>query len=489
MSTIVCTRMLSPKCISSIGNNACRLLPNVSLYSIPTLNSKLQLSEHSMIAPQIQNVRNISLSSIRLKEVFQRNKPHLNIGTIGHVDHGKTTLTAAITKVLAEKKLAKYKDYASIDNAPEERNRGITINVAHLEYETDKRHYSHTDCPGHADFIKNMITGASQMDGCILVVGATDGCMPQTKEHILLVKQLGVRDIVVYINKVDAADEEMVELVEMEIRELLTEMGFNGDEISVIKGSALCTVEDKNPELGKNSIVELMDAVDSKIPEPERPMDQPFLMPIEIVHAIPGRGTVVTGRVTSGTLKVGSEVDIVGYSQSYTAKVTGIEMFHKTLEEAKAGDQMGILLKGLKRGDVRRGMCVAKKNTVKQQDNVDAQVYMLTKDEGGDTRPLTAGRQVLCYSQTWDCATYVSLPEGKEMVMPGEDANINLRMNKQMTFTVGQQFTIRSAGATIASGKVTKINDNMTEAEYNYMKANKKQKEKMIAAGKIEQAF
>ena len=295
-------------------------------------------------------------------------------GTIGHVDHGKTTLTAAITKVLAEKKLAKYKDYASIDNAPEERNRGITINVAHLEYETDKRHYSHTDCPGHADFIKNMITGASQMDGCILVVGATDGCMPQTKEHILLVKQLGVRDIVVYINKVDAADEEMVELVEMEIRELLTEMGFNGDEISVIKGSALCTVEDKNPELGKNSIVELMDAVDSKIPEPERPMDQPFLMPIEIVHAIPGRGTVVTGRVTSGTLKVGSEVDIVGYSQSYTAKVTGIEMFHKTLEEAKAGDQMGILLKGLKRGDVRRGMCVAKKNTVKQQDNVDAQV-------------------------------------------------------------------------------------------------------------------
>ena len=296
------------------------------------------------------------------------------LGTIGHVDHGKTTLTAAITKVLAEKKLAKYKDYASIDNAPEERNRGITINVAHLEYETDNRHYSHTDCPGHADFIKNMITGASQMDGCILVVGATDGCMPQTKEHILLVKQLGVRDIVVYINKVDAADEEMVELVEMEIRELLTEMGFNGDEVPVIKGSALCTVEDKNPELGKNSIIELMDAVDSNIPEPERPMDQPFLMPIEIVHAIPGRGTVVTGRVTSGTLKVGSEVDIVGYSQSYTAKVTGIEMFHKTLEEAKAGDQMGILVKGLKRGDVRRGMCVSKKNTVKQQDNVDAQV-------------------------------------------------------------------------------------------------------------------
>ena len=296
------------------------------------------------------------------------------LGTIGHVDHGKTTLTAAITKVLAEKKLAKYKDYASIDNAPEERNRGITINVAHLEYETDNRHYAHTDCPGHADFIKNMITGASQMDGCILVVGATDGCMPQTKEHLLLIKQLGVKHVVVYINKVDAADEEMVELVEMEIRELLSEMGFSGDDVPVIKGSALCTVEDKNPELGKNSIIELMEAVDTKIPEPERPIDQPFLMPIEIVHAIPGRGTVVTGRVTSGSLKVGNEVDVIGYSQQYTAKVSGIEMFHKTLEEAKAGDQMGILLKGLKRGDVRRGMCVSKKGQVQQKDNVDVQV-------------------------------------------------------------------------------------------------------------------
>ena len=290
------------------------------------------------------------------------------------MDHGKTTLTAAITKVLAEKKLAKYKDYASIDNAPEERNRGITINVAHLEYETDARHYAHTDCPGHADFIKNMITGASQMDGCILVVGATDGCMPQTKEHILLVKQLGVKDIVVYINKVDAADDEMVELVEMEVRELLSEMGFSGDDVPIIKGSALCTVEDKNPELGKDSIVKLMDAVDNSIPDPERPTDVPFLMPIEMTHSIPGRGTVVTGRVTSGTLKVNSEVDIVGYSQTYTAKVAGIEMFHKTLEEAKAGDQMGILLKGLKRDDVRRGMLVAKKNSVKQYDNVDAQV-------------------------------------------------------------------------------------------------------------------
>jgi len=485
MSTIVSTKMMSSKCILNIGNNVCRLLPNISLLS----NSKFHLSENSMIFGKQQNVRNISLSSALLKEVFKRTKPHLNIGTIGHVDHGKTTLTAAITKVLAEKKLAKYKDYASIDNAPEERNRGITINVAHLEYETDNRHYAHTDCPGHADFIKNMITGASQMDGCILVVGATDGCMPQTKEHILLVKQLGVKNLVVYINKVDAADEEMVELVEMEIRELLTEMGFDGDNTSVIKGSALCCVEDKNPELGKNSIVELMEAVDTQIPEPERPIDQPFLLPIEIVHAIPGRGTVVTGRVTSGSLKVGNEVDVIGYSQSYTAKVTGIEMFHKTLEEAKAGDQMGILLKGLKRGDVRRGMCVSKKGQVQQKDNIEAQIYMLTKDEGGAATPLTAGKQVLCYSQTWDCASYISLPEGKEMVMPGENVDLNLRMNKQMTLKEGQQLTLRSAGNTIASGKVTKVNDNMTEAEYAYMKANKKQKDKMLAAGKIEKAF
>merc|ERR1719150_127114 len=312
------------------------------------------------------------------------------------------------------------------------------------------------------------------MDGCILVVGATDGCMPQTKEHILLVKQLGVKDIVVYINKVDAADDEMVELVEMEVRELLSEMGFNGDDVPIIKGSALCTVEDKNPELGKDSIVKLMDAVDNSIPDPERPTDVPFLMPIEMTHSIPGRGTVVTGRVTSGTLKVNSEVDIVGYSQTYTAKVAGIEMFHKTLEEAKAGDQMGILLKGLKRDDVRRGMCVAKKNTVKQHDNFDAQIYLMTKDEGGDDQPITNGRQLLCYSQTWDCAAFIGLEGGKEMAMPGEDLKINLKLNKQMTLAPNQGFTIRGGGKTLGSGKVTNILPNMTEAEYNYMKANKK---------------
>lgn len=323
------------------------------------------------------------------------------------------------------------------------------------------------------------------MDGCILVVGATDGCMPQTKEHILLVKQLGVKDIVVYINKVDAADDEMVELVEMEVRELLTEMGFAGDDIPIIKGSALCTIEDKNPELGKESIVKLMEAVDSSIPSPERPVDEPFFMPIEALHSIPGRGQVSTGRVTTGTLKVGSEVDVIGYSQQYTAKVSGIEMFHKTLEEAKAGDQMGILLKGLKKGDARRGMVVAKKNTAKQHDHIDTQVYILTKDEGGDSAPVTSGRQVLVYSQTWDCSSYLELPEGKDMVMPGEDVAMNLKLNKQMSLKVGQHFTLRSMGKTIGSGKVTKINNNMSEAEYNYMKANKKQKDKMKAAGLV----
>lgn len=484
MTTSICMRMWSPRGITCIGNNASRLISSSSAGLWPTTNLSIQLSDFNKTA-KLSSIRNLHLSSARLKEVFKRTKPHLNIGTIGHVDHGKTTLTAAITKVLAEKKLAKYKDYASIDNAPEERNRGITINVAHLEYETEARHYAHTDCPGHADFIKNMITGASQMDGCILVVGATDGCMPQTKEHILLVKQLGVKDIVVYINKVDAADEEMVELVEMEVRELLSEMGFNGDDVPIIKGSALCTVEDKNPELGKESIVKLMDAVDNSIPDPERPTDVPFLMPIEMTHSIPGRGTVVTGRVTSGTMKVNSEVDIVGYSQTYTAKVAGIEMFHKTLEEAKAGDQMGILLKGLKRDDVRRGMLVAKKNSVKQYDNVEAQVYLLTKDEGGSTAPLTDGKQVLLYSQTWDCATFVTLPDGKDMAMPGEDIQMNLKLNKQMTIKAGQQFTIRSNGVTVGSGKVTNVNPNMTEAEYNYMKANKKKKEKMKASGLI----
>jgi len=430
-----------------------------------------------------QPCRGLALSSVQMKEMFKRDKPHLNIGTIGHVDHGKTTLTAAITKVLAEKKLATYKDYASIDNAPEERNRGITINVAHLEYQTENRHYAHTDCPGHADFIKNMITGASQMDGCILVVGATDGCMPQTKEHILLVKQLGVKHIVVYINKVDAADEEMVELVEMEIRELLSEMGFDGDSVPVIKGSALAAVEDKTPEIGRNTIVELMETVDTHIPNPERPLDKPFLLPIEHVHSIPGRGTVITGRVAQGVVKTGQEVDVLGYSKQFKAKVGGIEMFHKTLDQGTAGDQMGVLLKGLKRDDVRRGMVAAKSGSLSQHDQVRAQFYIMTKDEGGADAAIATNKQMLVYSATWDVSSTFELTGGKDMVMPGEDCSAILRMVKPMVISEGQPITIRNADKTVGSGKITKIEPNLSEEDLAYMRASVTKKEKMRTAG------
>ena len=321
--------------------------------------------------------RNISTTSVLAeKEVFKRDKPHCNIGTIGHVDHGKTTLTAAITKVLSkrDKKLAKFRDYAAIDNAPEERNRGITINVAHIEYATEKRHYAHTDCPGHADFIKNMITGASQLDGAILVVGATDGCMPQTREHLTLTKQLGLKHLVIFINKCDAADEEMIELVEMEIRELLEEMGFDEESTPIVKGSALCALEDTKPELGVDAINELMNVVDESIPTPERDLDVPFLMPIDHVHNIQGRGCVITGRMERGKLKTGQEVEVIGYGKSAKGKVTGIEMFHKILEEANAGDQMGLLARGIKTADVTRGMCVVKPKSVKACDQFVAQV-------------------------------------------------------------------------------------------------------------------
>lgn len=429
--------------------------------------------------------RNIATSNILLKEVFKRDKPHLNIGTIGHVDHGKTTLTAAITKVLAEKKLASYKDYASIDNAPEERNRGITINAAHIEYQTEKRHYAHVDCPGHADFVKNMITGASQMDGAILVVGATDGCMPQTKEHILLVKQLGVQHVVVFVNKCDVADEEMIELVEMEIRELLSEHGYNGDEVPIIKGSALAAIEDKTPELGKNSIAELMDTVDSTIPDPVRTLDAPFYMPLEQTHSIPGRGTVITGRVTTGTLKQGQEIEIMGYGKTYKAKVNGIEMFHKTLEEANAGDQMGVLTKGLKKNEVRRGMVAGKVGTLKQHDNFDAQMYIMTKDEGGLGQPLTSGKSIMCFSKTWDCSAFTDLV-GKELAMPGEDTKVSLRLMKPMVLASGQQFTIRLGNATIGTGKVTEIKANLEGADKEFLTMSRKKKEKYLAAKAAE---
>ncbi|CAM6054373.1 unnamed protein product [Sphagnum tenellum] len=417
--------------------------------------SKLSSPLHAVVSS-----RAFSLSRERRAEkvVYKRDKPHVNIGTIGHVDHGKTTLTAAITKVLAEKKLATYKDYASIDNAPEERNRGITINVAHVEYATENRHYAHTDCPGHADFIKNMITGASTMDGAILVVGATDGVMPQTKEHILLIKQLGIKDLVVYMNKCDAADAEMIDLVEMEVRELLSEMGFDGENLPIIKGSALQAVEDKNPELGKNSILALMEAVDKTIPTPERSLDEPFYLPIEHVHSIVGRGTVITGRAERGKLKVGQDIELVGFNKTVKSKVTGIEMFHKILEEANAGDQMGILVRGLKRDDVRRGMCAVKPGTVKQYDNIKAQVYLMTKDEGGSARPISNEKNVMCFSKTWDCSTFITLEGDKDMVMPGEDCQINMKLNRPMVLEKNQIFTLRDGSGTLGTGKVRLLN-------------------------------
>jgi len=416
------------------------------------------------------------------KEVFKRDKPHCNIGTIGHVDHGKTTLTAAITKVLASKNLASFKDYAAIDSAPEERNRGITINVAHIEYATEARHYAHTDCPGHADFIKNMITGASQLDGAILVVGATDGCMPQTREHLTLTKQLGLAHLVVFINKCDAADEEMIELVEMEIRELLEEMGFSEDT-PVLKGSALCALEDKQPELGVEAIQQLMDTVDEFVPTPQRELEEPFLMPVDHVHNIPGRGCVFTGRAERGKLKVGQEVEVLGYNKASKGKVTGIEMFHKTLEEANAGDQMGILARGIKGTDVRRGMCVVKPKSMGQHDHIEAQVYLMTPEEGGRKKPLMTDQQMVVFSKTWDAPLYVTLMN-KDMALPGEDASMYLRLGKPMVLEVGQHFTLRDASGTVGTGKVSKVLPNMTEREKELLLMSKTKREKLLAKEK-----
>jgi len=411
------------------------------------------------------------------KKIFSRDKPHCNVGTIGHVDHGKTTLTAAITKVLSERQLASVKRYDEIDNAPEERQRGITINVAHVEYATDNRHYSHTDCPGHADYIKNMITGTAQMDGAILVVAATDGVMPQTREHLLLSKQIGVQHIVIFINKVDAADAEMVELVEMEIRELLTEMGYNGDEVPVVKGSALCAMEGKNPEIGYDAIIELLKQVDASIPTPIRDMDKPFMMPIENVYTIPGRGTVVTGRMERGILKKGNDCEIVGFGKTVKTTVTGVEMFHKILEEAQAGDQLGALIRGIKREDVRRGMVLGKPGTLKAHDNVEAQVYVLTKDEGGRAKPFTTYIQMQAFSKTWDCAAQVLIP-GKDMVMPGEDATLHLKLYKPVVVEKGQRFTLRDGNTTLGTGVFTSIKPNLTEAERELLTEGRKGIEK-----------
>uniref|UniRef100_A0A348G617 Elongation factor Tu n=1 Tax=Odontomachus monticola TaxID=613454 RepID=A0A348G617_ODOMO len=412
------------------------------------------------------------------KKVFSRDKPHCNVGTIGHVDHGKTTLTAAITKVLAEKELATAKEYSEIDNAPEEKARGITINVAHIEYQTENRHYGHTDCPGHADYIKNMITGTAQMDGAILVVAATDGTMPQTREHLLLAKQIGISHIIVFINKVDAADAEMVELVEIEIRELLSEMGYDGDNIPIVKGSALSALEGKNPEIGSQAIMQLLGEVDSYIPTPQRDLDKPFLMPVENVYSIPGRGTVVTGRLERGKIKKGMDCEFLGYNKSFKSVITGIEMFHQILEEAHAGDQLGALVRGVKRDDIRRGMIMGKPGTIKVHDHLEAQIYLLSKEEGGRKKPIANLIQMQMFSKTWDIAAQCMIIGDKKMAMPGEDCTLELKLLKPMVCEKGQRFTLRDGSLTLGTGVITNTLKRLTDDERTAILEGKKQREK-----------
>jgi elongation factor Tu len=392
------------------------------------------------------------------KAKFERTKPHVNIGTIGHVDHGKTSLTAAITKVLAESGKAEFTDYANIDKAPEERERGITISTAHVEYETDKRHYAHVDCPGHADYVKNMITGAAQMDGAILVVSAADGPMPQTKEHILLAKQVGVPTMVVFLNKVDQVDDpELLELVELEIREELSKRDFDGDNIPIVAGSALAALEDSNKEIGHDAILKLMDAVDDWIPTPERPLDKPFLMPIEDVFSISGRGTVVTGRVEQGVVKVGEEVEVVGIRDTQKTVVTGVEMFRKLLDQGQAGDNIGALLRGIGREDVERGQVLAKPGSITPHTDFQAEVYVLSKDEGGRHTPFFANYRPQFYFRTTDVTGEVQLPEGTEMVMPGDNVNLGVKLIAPIAMDPGLRFAIREGGRTVGAGVVANI--------------------------------
>ena len=392
------------------------------------------------------------------KAKFERTKPHCNIGTIGHVDHGKTSLTAAITKVLAETGGATFTSYANIDKAPEERERGITISTAHVEYETEARHYAHVDCPGHADYVKNMITGAAQMDGAILVVSATDGPMPQTREHILLARQVGVPQMVVFMNKVDLVDDaEILELVELEIRELLSKYDFDGDNIPIIPGSAVAALEDKTPEIGHDAVLKLMAAVDSWIPQPARPLDKTFLMPIEDVFSISGRGTVVTGRVETGIVKVGEEVEIVGIHDTRKTVVTGVEMFRKLLDQGQAGDNIGALLRGVGREDVERGQVLCKPGSIKPHTEFSAEVYVLSKDEGGRHTPFFANYRPQFYFRTTDVTGTVELPEGTEMVMPGDNVSLGIKLIAPIAMDPGQRFSIREGGRTVGSGVVAAI--------------------------------
>ncbi len=393
------------------------------------------------------------------KAKFERNKPHLNIGTIGHVDHGKTSLTAAITKVLADTSGGVAVDFANIDKAPEERERGITISTAHVEYETAARHYAHVDCPGHADYVKNMITGAAQMDGAILVVSATDGPMPQTREHILLARQVGVPTMVVFMNKVDLVDdEEILELVEMEIRELLSKYDFDGDNIPVIRGSATAALSGSDAKLGQEAVLELMKAVDEYLPQPERPLDKPFMMPIEDVFSISGRGTVVTGRVETGIIKVGEEVEIVGiHPEVRKTTVTGVEMFRKLLDQGQAGDNVGALIRGVGREEVERGQVLCKPGSIKPHTDFSSEVYVLSKDEGGRHTPFFANYRPQFYFRTTDVTGTVELPEGTEMVMPGDNVALGIKLIAPIAMDVGQRFTIREGGRTVGSGIVSGI--------------------------------
>ena len=392
------------------------------------------------------------------KEKFDRSKPHCNIGTIGHVDHGKTTLTAAITKVLAETGGATAMDYSQIDKAPEEKERGITISTAHVEYETEKRHYAHVDCPGHADYVKNMITGAAQMDGAILVVNAADGPMPQTREHILLARQVGVPSLVVYMNKIDQVDDpELVDLVEMEVRELLSKYEFDGDNIPIVKGSALAAIEDSNEETGKKSILELMAKIDEHIPQPARPLDQPFLMPIEDVFSISGRGTVVTGRVEKGVINVNEEIEIIGIKDTTKTVCTGVEMFRKLLDSGQAGDNVGVLLRGTKREDVERGQVLAKPGTIKPHKKFKAEAYVLNKDEGGRHTPFFKNYRPQFYFRTTDVTGQIELPSGTEMVMPGDNVAMTVELLTPIAMDKGLRFAIREGGRTVGAGVVSEI--------------------------------
>jgi elongation factor Tu len=388
------------------------------------------------------------------KEKFERNKPHCNIGTIGHVDHGKTTLTAALTKFFSKNAMA----YDQIDKAPEEKARGITISTAHVEYESDKRHYAHVDCPGHADYVKNMITGAAQMDGAILVVSAADGPMPQTREHILLARQVGVPSIVVFMNKVDMVDDkELLDLVEMEVRELLSKYEFPGDDIPIIKGSALAALEGKTPEIGENALKELMAAIDSYIPQPERPKDRPFLMPVEDVFSISGRGTVCTGRVEQGIIKVGEEIEIVGIRPTVKTTVTGVEMFRKLLDSGEAGDNIGALLRGTKREDVERGQVLCKPGSINPHTEFEAEAYILSKDEGGRHTPFFTNYRPQFYFRTTDVTGEVQLPAGTEMIMPGDNCKITVKLICPVAMDEGLRFAIREGGRTVGAGVVSKI--------------------------------